>query len=383
MAEDLAWHSRGQFQDAVMIDTPSFVDEQGDPSNYLCSTSPLIYERSTSNILGAETEDRSPLDGSVTHCFNCGSTHHIVSSCPAPYNTELIALSRQMYNFFKPSRSTEQMTLSAAAEFKHQRRQWIDSFEPGHVQGFLLREALGLHDDDVCSNLPWLKNMADWGYPSGWFSEEDPRERVLQRIDSLFVESTDTGEGNHFLAIFGDDAVEILDISSPPVPKPFRREDTEKVQEDPRECPVIQLDHAQQVEPGRSRRWATYPSSYFSSDLLPVYNGTRLPPVLPMTSSTFTSERHLLWERILHDADSTRMQGPVFQGIGRAPQHNSPSPPPPVAPPPPLPPLPSMPPLPLPAPATNSEVDETLPGGQQADTSRDGESDMEMSDSDS
>ena len=382
MAEDLAWHSRGQFQDAVMIDTPSFVDEQGDPSNYLCSTSPLIYERSTSNILGAETEDRSPLDGSVTHCFNCGSTHHIVSSCPAPYNTELIALSRQMYNFFKPSRSTEQMTLSAAAEFKHQRHQWTKGFEPGHIRGPLLREALGLHDDDVCSSLPWLKNMADWGYPSGWFSEEDPRERVFQRIDSLFVESVDPGEGNHFLAIFGDDTVEILDISSPLVCKPFRREGTERV-EDPRECPVIQLDQAEQVELGRSRRWATYPSSYFSSDLLPVYNGTRLPPILPMTSSTFTTERHLLWERIQHDADSTRMQGLVSQGIGKVPQHNSSSPPPPIAPPPPLPPLPPMPPLPPPTPAANSEVDDALPGAHQADTSRDGESDMEMSDSDS
>jgi zinc finger CCHC domain-containing protein 8 len=369
MAEDLVWQSGGQFQEAVIIEPPLFIDEQGDPSNYLYLTSPLLYERCTSDILGAEAEDRSSLNEDVSHCFNCGSTHHLVSSCPAPYNTHLIALSRQMYNFLKPSRFTEPMTLSAAAEFKHQRRQWIDSFGPGHIRGPLLREALGLHDDDVSCNLPWLKNMADWGYPSGWFSEEDPRERVLQRIDSLFVEAVVPGEGDHSLTIFGDDAVEILDIGTLPIRKPFRREDTKRVQ-DPRECPVIQLDQADQVEFRRSRRWATYPPTYFSSDRLPVYNGTRLPPILPTTSSTFTSGRHMLWEHILHVADSTRMQGLV-------PQHNSSPPPPPIAPPPPLPPLPP------PTPAANSEVDDSPPGAHQADTSRGGESDMEMSDSDS
>ena len=372
MAEDLVGHSGGQFQEAVIIEPLLFVDEQGDPGNSFYVTSPVVYERCTSDILGVEIEDGASLDESASHCFNCGSTHHIVSSCPAPYNTELIALSRQMYNFFKPSRFIEQMTLSAAAEFKHQRYQWIDGFEPGHIRGPLLREALGIYDDDACSNLPWLKNMADWGYPSGWFSEEDPREQVLQRIDGLFVETVETGEGDHPLSIFGDNAVEILDIGALPTFKPLRREDTKAVQ-DPRECPGIQLDRAEQVELGRSRRWATYPSTYFSSDLLPVYNGTRLPPILPTTSSTFTGERHLLWERILHD--STRMQKSVSQDIGKVPQHN-PSPPLPIAPPPPLPPSPP------PTPPPNTEIDDARPGAHQADTSRDGESDMEMSDSD-
>ena len=374
MAEDPVWHSGGQPQEAVMIEPPLFVvDEQGDPSNYLYSSSPLIYERCTSDILGVETEDGPSFDENINRCFNCGSTHHVVSSCPAPYNTELIALSRQMYNFFKPSRSTEQMTLSAAAEFKHQRHQWIDSFEPGHIRSPLLREALGLHDNDDV--LPWLKSMADWGYPSGWFSEEDPRERVLERIDNLFVETIGPGEEDHLLSIFGDDAVEVLDIGAQPAPKPFRREDTEREQ-DRRERPVIQLDQAEQVGLGRSRRWAKYPSTYFSSDLLPVYNGTRLPPILPTTSSTFASERHLLWDRILYDADNTRMQGCVSRDIRKVHQHNSP-PPLPVAPPPPLPPSPP------PTPAAGFGVDDARAGAHQPGTSRDGESDMEMSDSDS
>jgi hypothetical protein len=109
-----------------------------------------------------------------------------------------------------------------------------------------------------------------------------------------------------------------------------------------------------------------------------VYNGTRLPPIQPVTSSTFTSERHLLWERLLHDADSTQSQR---QDIGKVLQYNSLSPPLPIAPPPPLPPLP--PPAP---PVTSSEVDR-LPARapHEADTSMDerSESDMEMSDSDS
>ena len=375
MAEDLVC-SGGQIREAAIVEPPLFIDEQGDPSNYLYLTSPPIYERCTSDILGAETEDGSSLDESVSHCFNCGSAHHVVSSCPAPYNTELIALSRQMYNFFKPSRSSEQMTLSAAAEFKLQRHQWIDSFEPGHIRSPLLREALGFHDGDVCSNLPWLRNMAHWGYPSGWFSEEDPRERVLQRIDNLFVETVDPGEDDLFLAIFGDDAVEVLNIGALPVGKLFRLEDAKRVQ-DLQESPVIQLDSAGHVEFGRSRRWATYPSTYFSSDLLPVYNGTRLPPILPTTSSTFTSERHRLWEHIQHDVDRARRQGHVSQDIGKVTLRNSSSPPPPIAPPPPLPPLPPS------TPPANSEVEDAPPGTHQADTSRDGESDMEMSDSDS
>jgi zinc finger CCHC domain-containing protein 8 len=368
MAEEPGWHSGGQFQEAVITELPFFIDEHGDLNNHLYSTSPPIYERCSSDVLGAEIDDESSLDEAVCRCFNCGSANHVVSSCPAPRNTELIALSRQMYNFFKPYRVIEPMTLSAAAEFKHQRYEWIDSFDPGRIQNPLLREALGLHDDDVGSNLPWLKNIAVWGYPSGWFSEQDPREQVLQRIDNLFVETVDPGEFGTTLSIFGDDTVEILDISALPGHKPFNRQDIEQV-------------HEEQVELGCSRRWATYPPTYFSSDLLPVYNGTRLPPIQPATSSTFTSERHVLWERLLHDSDSTQSQRLVSQDIGKVLQHNSLSPPPPIAPPPPLPPLP--PPAP---PAAPSEVD-GLPARapHQADTSMDekSESDMEMSDSDS
>ncbi|KAI0005911.1 hypothetical protein BJV74DRAFT_792362 [Russula compacta] len=371
MGENLVQDSGGQFQETVITDRLLFSDKQGNLSSYSYLSFPPVYERCNSDILGAGAEEGLSSVEGISHCFNCGSTHHLVPSCPTPYNTELIALSRQMYNFFRLGRPAEQITISDAAEFKHQRRQWIDSFEPGQVQGPLLREALGLNDDGVSSDPPWLKNMVDWGYPSGWFSEDDPRAQILRHIDSLFVETLDVGEGDHSLTIFGDDAVEVLDISAlhvPPVHKYSRREDPDRSQ-DPRNSPVIRFDPAEQIKLRCGRRWATYPSTYFSSDLLPVYNGTRLPPLLPTTSSTFTSERHLLWERILHDADRTRIRG---QDIENVSQHHHSSPPPPIILPPPLPPLPH------PAAAADSEADDGT-----GTPSRDGESDMDLSDCDS
>ncbi|KAI0295446.1 hypothetical protein BC826DRAFT_1104199 [Russula brevipes] len=210
------------------------------------------------------------------------------------------------------------MTISAAAEFKRQRHQWIDSFEPGHIRGPLLREALGLQDGDVGTD----------------------------DIDGLFVETFDLEEDEHFLVIFNDDAVEVLDINPAFVNRTSHCEF-----QDSQERPVSRLGHAEQIE--RGCRWATYPSTYFSSDHLPVYNGRRLPPTLPTTSSTFTNDRHLLWGRVLRDADRTQTPGPglIFQNPGTGSFHCSAStPPPPVTPPPPLPPLPPS------APAAESEA---------------------------
>ena len=380
MAEEPPRDSGGQFQETVVTEGILFSDKHGNLNSYPYLSSPPIYDRCTVDILGAEIKDGLSFDEDVSHCFNCGSIQHLVSSCPTPRNVELIALSRQMHNFFKPFHSVEQMTISAAAEFKRQRHEWIDSFEPGHVRGPLLREALGFHDDDVGSDVPWLKNVADWGYPRGWFSEGDPREGIIQKIDRSFGEDLDLGEGSHSLAIFGDEEAEILDIGTLPVHKPSSREDIDKPQ-DPRESPVIRVDTSKQVELERCRRWATYPSTYFSSDLLPVYNGTRLPPILPTTSSTFTSERHLLWERLLNVAARPRIPGPFLRtsDASEMVRNTAPSPPPP----PPMGPPPPLPPLPPPSPAISMKVDGAPPGAHKlSDASGDGESDMELSDSD-
>ena len=354
----------GECQGTAVTECLFFSDKQGYHNNYPYNLSPPLYERCTANVLGADDEDELPLDEGVSRCFNCGSAYHIVSSCLVPHNTELITLSRQMYNFLNPSRSTGPMTISAAAEFTNQRHQWLGSFEPGQVRGSVLREALGLDDGDVGSELPWLKNMADWGYPRGWFSEEDPREQVLRRVDDLFAEPLDLGGHDNSLAIFGDDGVEFPGMGVQPFRKSSSHEATDRSRNF-RDSPVMRPDpyRAEQVEIGRSRRWASYPSTYFSSDLLPIYNGTRLPPILPTTSSTFTSERHILWESILDEVDSFRMRelrGP--HDTRNIPQH---VPHPPTAPPPPLPPLPPL-----------------VPAADVDDVQKGGESDMELSDSD-
>jgi zinc finger CCHC domain-containing protein 8 len=380
MAEEPSRDPRGQSEETVITECLHFSDKQGDSNIYPYFSSPPLYERATLDILGAEIEDGSSLSEDTAHCFNCGSIYHFVSSCSTPHNVELIALSRQMYNFFKPSQQVEQTTVSAAAEYKRQRHQWIGSFEPGQVRGPLLCEALGLRDDDVSSDAPWFKNMADWGYPSGWYSEGDPREQIMLHIDSLFVEDLNFGEGSHSLAIFGDDAAaEVLDIGALPVHwhkplHPSRREDIGGPQ-DPRKSPDLRFEWSKQDELGRRRRWATYPSTYFSSDLLPVYNGARLPPVLPTTSSTFTTERHLLWKQILNDDSSPRIRG--LQDTANGPQPDTSPPPPPTVPAPPLPPSP------LTTRTISMKSDDAALGAHMlSNASRDGESDMELSDSD-
>ncbi|KAF7800289.1 hypothetical protein EIP86_011537 [Pleurotus ostreatoroseus] len=99
------------------------------------------------------------------------------------------------------------------------------------------------------------------------------------------------------------------------------------------------------------RRWAIYPGTYFSSSLLPVYNGSRLPAIVPVheLSSTFTEGRQRLWEKIVSGTTAASTTGQssvppwrlpnVFLSSDWAVGSDAPPPPPSVAPPP-LPPLP-------------------------------------------
>ncbi|KAI0306687.1 hypothetical protein B0F90DRAFT_797396 [Multifurca ochricompacta] len=221
-------------------------------------------------------------------------------------------LSRQMHNFFKPFYPAEPMTISAAAEFKQQRHQWLTSFEPGQVQGSALREALGLRDGDAGCEMLWLKNMAGWGYPKGWVGQEDPREQVFRRIDSLFAESLDLWEASYTFSIFGDDTVEYLNIGPQPSHSNPIHEGAHKARRT-RDSSHTRTDSVEQ--PGGVRRWATYPSTYFFNDLLPIYNGTRLLSVSLLTPSTFTSDRHVLWERILRDSIAPKPGNPATPRI--------------------------------------------------------------------
>ncbi|TFY53834.1 hypothetical protein EVG20_g9952 [Dentipellis fragilis] len=173
-----------------------------------------FYERHADVILGDDSASHDVVDDNVSRCFNCGSTDHLVTSCPNPRDRELIALTRQLYNFFRTERATDAITISAAGDRKSQKLQWIDEFVPGEVRGPDLRDALGLRDGDIGNDVPWLQNMADWGYPSGWAAREDPRTKIRQMIEDEHVETTVFEEGECSLTVFGDGSEENLDLST-------------------------------------------------------------------------------------------------------------------------------------------------------------------------
>ncbi|KAI0314649.1 hypothetical protein OF83DRAFT_1135733 [Amylostereum chailletii] len=292
----------------------------------------LLYDRHPHAILGVEDEILS--NDRISRCFNCGEPDHTVSSCPFPRNHQLIALSRQFFNFFRSEHTSEPITLAAAGESKRQRLEWVDTFIPGEIHGDDLRDALGLRDGDLGEDVPWLKNIADWGYPPGWVCTSNPMDDVRQRIQDQFTEHPN--EMDVSLTIVSDGGEdEILDLSDS-----FSFDGHESRDKG------VSEDGSNADSEEQLRRWACYPPTYFSSEVLPAYNGGRLPPVAT-SSTTYSNTRDDLWTSIV-------------SGLFLPPP---PPPPPPVGPPPPMPPPPPPcppPPLPLlwsPSPAEDVEDD--------------------------
>lgn len=153
-----------------------FVDVQ--PKYGLDSASHIPLYDALHSILGAAEEPDAP---ESRRCFNCGSPDHAVSDCPVPRNKALITLSRQYFNFFK-EQSLGNFRFHAVEDWKRQRLEWLESFDPGHIRGDVLRNALGLEPGDPGERVEWLRNMALWGYPKGWTGSIDPRLRVHERI---------------------------------------------------------------------------------------------------------------------------------------------------------------------------------------------------------
>ena len=170
-------------------------------------------------------------------------------------------------------------------DWKLQRLQWLQDFEPGEIRGEALREALNLRDGDRGENVPWLYNMLEWGYPPGWVSEDDPREAILKRILSG-VESDEESDWDDFL-IFGEaDEKEILSFgpdSSSQTTISSRRTTPELSISDASDAESHSRSKEKPLESAdplpKVRRWATYQSPLFSSDLLPIYSGCPLPPI--------------------------------------------------------------------------------------------------------
>ncbi|KAH6902296.1 hypothetical protein BKA70DRAFT_1196271 [Coprinopsis sp. MPI-PUGE-AT-0042] len=289
-----------------------------------------IYTRASHDILGDSSNDEQDTEYILkSRCFNCGSEDHPVKDCPFRYDRELIDLSRQYYNFTKESlgrASSSWARVHIAEGWRQTRLDWLEEFEPGVIKGELLKEALGDVDE-----MPWLRNMAVWGYPKGWVGPQDPRELVRERIWKEHGGDVDEDDSDDEpFVIFGDDGhVEEVAFEG------------------------VRVEHAPASPPKDPlTRWAKYPPAYFLSELLPVHSGFNLPPI---------------------DGEEDRVPPPPWPPYpppppppGEAPPI---PPPPPASTPPPLPPLP-----PMPAHNANSQV---LVHEEREETS-----DMELSDSD-
>lgn len=296
-----------------------------------------IYQRCTISPLGEELDDRDVEDENARHCFNCGATDHVLAGCPESRNHRLIALSRQMHDFFKSTASLPAGRIHEVEAWKNQRVQWLEAFEPGQVRGPQLRDALGLRDGDVGEFVPWLREIAHYGYPRGWIALEDPRRRVWKKIMQQDTPESPSDDGEHpEFSIFGE-TDEVVPIP-PPSPVPSSPE--------PEEVPPDELEEGECPEEPAPRRWAQYPETYFSNSRLFVYE----PP--PPEPEVDPFEELAAWYERMWAAGAGREYTDFAQYAMPflAPQPPS-SPPPPLPPPPPSSPPPLPPSVPPPPPS--------------------------------
>jgi len=321
-----------------------------------------IYKRVDDTILG-EAPDLLYQDGSqfdLPRCFNCGSTEHKIPDCPLRPNRELIALSRQFYQFYQSTAQSNYKRIHTVEAWRQQRLNWVDDFEPGAIKGELLLDALVYGNDEL------LMSICAWGYPLGWISDADPRERMRARIWSENGGGVDDADDITVFEIHGEDtAIERVSFDGA-----FEFKESRDTLSETSVSTASPSQRDVQREP--LRRWATYPNTYFSSEYLSSY--TPPPPPMPPSSWDDTS---------LEDTEEY-----LNQHIPRAPPPPAEAPPPLPPPPPPdcPPPLPCLPsdappPIifspPLPSSPINSNP---LPLLDRVDVNS--ESDMELSDSD-
>ena len=315
-----------------------------------------LYDRvHDEDVLGegaVEGEDSSGVQ--VQRCFNCGEPGHVVGGCAQPVDRRLVALSRQYFEFFRRDPPIPRVRVHEVEEWRRQRLDWLDTFDPGQIRGSLLREALGLRDGDSGERVEWLANIANWGYPPGWVGLRDPRERVWQRISDTCPPEEDETEEDP-LYIFADGDPEVCELSGHAAVD--SRSETLSVPDEGDDASTSSTDPPS--------RWATYPDTYFLWSKLPVCTGWVLPaigeeapPPQATVSRTYTADREALWQSIITSAPHQPGANPlppwrapaVFCEV-RSSVDSSPPPPPTSAPPlPPCspPPLPPSPPPPLP-----------------------------------
>jgi len=304
-----------------------------------------IYQRSDHAVLGDEDNAtefdtiENPQD--TSRCFNCGNPDHKIPDCPFRLDRDLIALSRQYYQFFQGTIGLGKFQRIHTVEASRQERlNWLEEFEPGRIQGELLKEAL------ESSNEEWLKNISLWGYPPGWITETDPRDKIISLIwEENYGNVENDLHDESFFEIHGDeDVIEAVSFRGAfqAIDHSPRRTNTGNTSSSTKfpltssqtrpGSPYLNSSssESESIETGPSpcppprpipSRWANYPLSYFSSQHLIPY----VPPF--RNTETWSSTLFENTESYLH-------------------QFHSQPPPPPAEEPPPLPPSEAHPPLP-------------------------------------
>lgn len=346
--------------------------------SYVVPDDDYFYDRCGDAALGTDAVDT--VSPNARRCFNCGSPDHIISSCPEPRNHALVTLSRQLFNFYKDDSVGGFQRIHEVEEWKQQSLDWLEHFEPGQIKGLVLREALGLRDGDIGECVEWLRNMACWGYPKGWVGDVDPRERVWRMISGEDEQETGEDDEPSQFVIVGDKDEEALTLPS--------NVGIRLAEETTSEDGYLRSETASSSSTASSsfvqtttRRWATYPGTYFLSSRLPIYDGRSLPAMDSGSSAGYVTSTHdsghqALWSSIV--------SSPWLLSY---PSSNS-APPVPSMTLPPLPPPPSTPPPPLPPNPVSAQCSHTNPSivsppesilQEQIDVDQE-ESDMDMSD---
>ncbi|PPQ84063.1 hypothetical protein CVT25_003667 [Psilocybe cyanescens] len=355
-----------------------------------------VYERADAEVLGESIDDTTADPHSAelaqSRCFNCGDPDHKVTECRFRLNRELIALSRQYYQFKQGTLGLGNwQRIHDVESWRQQRLNWLEEFEPGKIKGELLKEALGTYNEE------WLRNISVWGYPPGWVSEIDPRERVKMHIwNEVHGDVEDELDDSLHFEIHGDDD-RIEQVKFGDAFKITHHSDTKyeigfdsQVSPSRRTSSSESPSSSDKESPNASLvpvRWANYPPSHFSSQHLVPYKPP--PPAEPWSSTLFEDTAAYLHQFSFYHYNS---QPPPPPSEEPPPLPPSSDPPPPPS----MPPLPSSPPPPPPFSFPPSEIPghaPTLPSNKpshhelshpvveddQADLS---ECDMDLSDSD-
>ncbi|KAF7363981.1 Terpenoid synthase [Mycena sanguinolenta] len=224
--------------------------------------------------LGASSAPPADPYENKTRCFNCSESTHVLSACPHPVNKALVALSRQIYDFEHANDGTPRSLREVAERLERVGWAGEGGFVPGKVSP-ALRRALRWRDwwddsrwsqeeeeedvgEDDGQGYDYLENIALWGYPRGWVSATDPRERMRARImHERDPDDEDEEEEEEIMKIWGRGR-QRGNIT--------RWNATEDGSEDGEVAdgnPVL-------------KRWAHYPGTHFAWERLTVYDGTLL-----------------------------------------------------------------------------------------------------------